>query len=161
MDLKFIYALILTVMPITELRVGLPIAIVYAIEHNIPIMLIFSLIVSLNILVIFFIFYFLDNLHNIFMKTRVYKKLFEKYLENFQKRVDKFKGNYGAWGFFALILFVGVPLPGTGVWSGCLVSWLLGLDRKKSILAISAGVLIAGILILLITLGFINFFSLT
>ena len=161
MDFRLISALILTILPFSELRIGLPVAIFYARDNDIQIIFVFLLIVLLNILLTFLVFYFLDNLHNIFMKTRVYKKLFEKYLENFQKRVDKFKGNYGAWGFFALILFVGVPLPGTGVWSGCLVSWLLGLNRKKSILAISAGVLIAGILILLITLSFINFFSLT
>ena len=56
----------------------------------------------------------------------------------------------------ALVLFVAVPLPGTGAWTGCLLSWLLDLDRKKSILAISIGVLIAGLFILFGTLGFLN-----
>jgi len=145
-------------MPITELRVGLPIAIVYAIEHNIPIIFIFSLIVLLNILVIFFIFYFLDHLHNLFFNFKFYRKFFEAYVKKFQKKVDKFEKKYQNLGFFALVLFVAVPLPGTGAWTGCLVSWLLGLDRKKSILAIALGVLIAGIFILAGTLGFINLF---
>ncbi len=158
MDLKFIYALILTVMPITELRVGLPIAIVYAIEHNIPIILIFSLIVLFNILVIFFIFYFLDNFHNTFMNLKFYRKFFGLYLKRLQKKVDKFEKRYETLGFLALVLFVAVPLPGTGAWTGCLVSWLFGLERKKSILAIALGVLIAGILVLFGTLGFINLF---
>ncbi len=158
MDLKFIYALILTVMPVTELRVGLPIAIVYAIENNIPIMLIFPLIVLLNILVIFFVFYFLDHVHNIFMNLKFYRKFFEAYLKRFQKKVDMFEKRYETLGFLALVLFVAVPLPGTGAWTGCLASWLLDLDRKKSILAISLGVLIAGILVLLGTVGFINLF---
>jgi len=158
MDLKLIYALILTVMPITELRVGLPIAIVYAIEHNIPIMLIFSLIILVNILIIFFIFYFLDNLHANFMNLKFYKKIFRLYIERFQKKIDIFEKRYQSLGFFALILFVAVPLPGTGAWTGCLVSWLFGLDRKKSILAISIGVLIAGIFVLLGTIGFMNLF---
>ena len=158
MDLKILYALILTIMPVTELRAGLPVAIVYAIEHNIPIMLIFSLIVLLNILVIFFIFYFLDNLHKIFMNFKFYKKFFEAYLKRFQKKVDIFEKRYETFGFLALVLFVAIPLPGTGAWTGCLVSWLLGLNRKKSILAIALGVLIAGIFVLLGTLGFINLF---
>lgn len=158
MDLKLIYALILTIMPVTELRVGLPIAIIYAIEHNIPIILIFSLIVLLNILVIFLVFYFLDNLHNIFMNLKFYRKFFEVCLKRFQKKVDRFEKRYEILGFLALVLFVAIPLPGTGAWTGCLVSWLLGLDRKKSILAIALGVLIAGILVLLGTLGFINLF---
>lgn len=158
MDLRIIYALILTVMPVTELRVGLPLALVYALENNIPIYLVFPLIILLNILVIFFIFYFLDNLHNLFMKNNFYRKIFNSYMKRFQKKIDKFEIKYKSTGFFALVLFVGIPLPGTGAWTGCLVSWILGLNRKKSILAISLGVLIAGVLILLGTLGFISWF---
>ncbi len=157
-DLKLIYAILLTLMPVTELRVGLPMAITYAIENEIPIILIFSTVVLLNILIIFFIFYFLDNLHEVFMNVRIYKKLFEAYLKRFQKRVDKFEKKYETSGFLALMLFVAIPLPGTGAWSGCLVSWLLGLERKKSILAIATGIIIAGILVLFGTLGFINLF---
>lgn len=157
MDLKLIYAIILTVMPVTELRAGLPLAISYAIDEGIPIIFIFSLIILLNILVIFFIFYFLDNLHKIFMNWEWYKRLFGAYLKKFQKKVDKFEEKYKSKGFFALCLFVAVPLPGTGAWTGCFISWILGLNRKKSILAISSGVIIAGIIILFGTLGFINF----
>ncbi len=157
MNLKLLWAIILTIMPVTELRVGLPIAILYAIEQNIPIWLIFSLIVLLNVLIIFFIFYFLDNLHHIFLKFNPYKKLFEKYVEKFQKKVDKFEKKYETLGFLALVLFVAIPLPGTGAWTGCLLSWLVGLNRKKSILAISIGVVIAGLFILFGTLGFLNF----
>jgi uncharacterized membrane protein len=159
MDLKLIYALILTIMPVTELRVGLPIAITYAIEKNISVFLIFSIVVLLNILVIFFIFYFLDNIHKIFMNIKIYRKIFDKFLEKFRKKVDKFERKYESFGFLALVLFVAIPLPATGAWTGCLTSWLLGLDRKKSILAISLGVIIAGVLILLGTLGVINLFS--
>ncbi len=159
MDLKLLWAVILTIMPVTELRVGLPVAILYAIEQNIPVWLIFSLIVLLNILVIFFVFYFLDNLHHIFLKFNPYKKLFEKYVGKFQKKVDKFEKKYETLGFLALVLFVAIPLPGTGAWTGCLLSWLVGLDRKRSILAISIGVLIAGLFILFGTLGFLNFFK--
>ena len=110
MDLRLLYAVILTIMPITELRAGLPLAILYAIENNIPIWLIFSLVVLLNILIIFFIFYFLDNLHHIFLKFNPYRKLFEKYLERFQRKVDKFEKRYETLGFLALVFFVAVPL---------------------------------------------------
>ena len=158
MDLRLLWAVILTVMPVTELRVGLPVAILYALEHSIPVWLIFSLIILLNVLVIFFVFYFLDHLHHIFLKFKPYKKLFEKYVGKFQKKVDKFKKMYETLGFLALVLFVAVPLPGTGAWTGCLLSWIVGLNRKKSILAISLGVLIAGLFILFGTLEFLNLF---
>ena len=159
MDLRLIYAILLTIMPVTELRVGLPLAITYALEYNIPIVFVFILILLLNILLIFFIFYFLDNLHHVFMNVKIYRKFFEKYLKIFQRRVDKFEKKYETGGFLALMLFVAVPLPGTGAWSGCLLSWLLDLDRKKSIIAIGSGIIIAGVLILLGTLGFISLFS--
>ena len=157
MDLRLFYALILTLMPVTELRVGLPVAIFYALDNNIPIALIFALIVLINILLIFLIFYFLDNLHYVLMDLKFYKKFFELHLRKFQKKVDKFERRYEAFGFLALVLFVAIPLPGTGAWTGCLAAWLLGLERKKSILSISLGILIAGLLVLLVTLGFMEF----
>jgi uncharacterized membrane protein len=160
MSLKLLYAIILTILPITELRVGLPVAISYAIENSIPIFLIFTLIVLINILLVFFVFFFLDNIHKHLLKIRVYKRIFEKYLERFQKKVDKFEKKHKTFEFLALALFVGIPLPGTGAWSGCLLAWLLDLDRKKSMAAISLGVLIAGIIVLIGSLGFISVFNL-
>ena len=157
MDLRLLYAVILTIMPVTELRAGLPLALVYARDVGIPTWLIFLMIILLNILVIFFVFYFLDNMHKIFLKIKIYRRLFEKYLERFQKKIDKFENKYSALGFLALVAFVAVPLPGTGAWTGVLLSWLLDLDRKKSILAISTGVILAGIFILLGTLALFSF----
>jgi uncharacterized membrane protein len=159
MDLRIIYALLLSILPISELRGGLPLAIIYAREHSIPILLIFSLIVMANILAIFLAFFFLDKVHHLFLKIKFYKKFFDRYVEKLQKKVDKFEKKYSARGFFALTLFVAIPLPATGVWSGCLIAWLLGLDRKKSILNMAIGVAIAGILVLLGTLGVLSLFS--
>lgn len=158
MNLKIIYALILTILPISELRIGLPLALRYAIEENIPIILVFSLVILLNVLLVFFVFYFLDKIHFVLLNIKIYEKFFGFYIRRMQKKIDKFEKNYSSYGFLALMFFVAVPLPGTGAWSGCLVSWVLGLDRKKSILAISAGVIIAGILVFLGTLGFFRFF---
>ncbi len=159
MDLRIIYAIILSILPISELRGGLPLAVIYATQNNIPIALIFFLIVMANILAIFLAFFFLDRVHHIFLGNRAYKRFFDRYVETIQKKVDKFEKKYSAMGFFALSLFVAVPLPATGAWSGVLISWLLDLDRKKSIFAIALGVLIAGVLVLFGTLGFLNLFS--
>ncbi len=159
MDLRIIYALILSILPISELRGGLPLAIIYANQHGISLLLIFPLIVMANILAIFLAFFFLDKVHHIFLRSRLYKRFFESYISRIQKKTDKFESKYSAIGFLALTLFVAVPLPATGAWSGCLIAWLLDLDRKKSILAIALGVLIAGILMLFGTLGFLSIFS--
>jgi uncharacterized membrane protein len=62
-------------------------------------------------------------------------------------------------GFLALALFVAIPLPMTGAWTGALIAWLLGLKRWKSFIAIAFGVIIAGILVTLISVGLINGFK--
>lgn len=90
------------------------------------------------------------------MQFNIYRRTFNFYLEKIQRKVDRFEKRHDKIGFYALLLFVAVPLPGTGAWSGTILSWLLGLDRKKSIMAIAAGVMIAGLIILLGTLGFIS-----
>ena len=159
MDLRLLYAFILTILPFTELRVGLPVAIKFAMDKNIPIFLVFLFIVLTNILLIFFVFYFLDNLHLVLMNFKVYEKFFNLFLKKFRKKVDKFEKKYDEFGFIALMIFVAVPLPGTGAWSGSLISWILGLEKKKSILYISIGIFIAGLIILFGTLGILTLFS--
>jgi len=159
MDLRLIYALILSIFPVSELRGGMPLAIIFANEHDVPIIFVFSLIVLANILAIFIAFFFLDRFHHILLKNRIYKKFFDFYIKRFQKRVDKFEKHYSAIGFMALALFVAIPLPVTGAWSGVLISWILNLDRKKSILSIALGVVIAGVLVSLTTMGLLGIFS--
>ena len=121
MDLSLLYAILFTLAPITELRIGLPIAINFALKNNISVIFIFFFIVLINILLIFFISFFLDRIHKFLMRLKIYRKSFEFYLDKIQKKVDKFEKRYNEVGFFALMLFVAIPLPGTGAWSGCLL----------------------------------------
>ena len=158
MVLKLVYSIMFTLLPVTGLRVGIPLASSYALQNNIPIFLVFSLIILINILLVFFIFFFLDNLHSKFMEIKIYRKFFEGYLKRLQKRIDRFEKQNSVIGIFALVLFVSIPLPGTGTWSGSIISWVLDLDRKKSILAISLGVFIAGLIILFVFLGLFKVF---
>jgi uncharacterized membrane protein len=150
---KLIFALFLTIAPITELRVGLPLAMDYAFEAGIPVFPVFFIIVLMNILLIFFLFFFLDKIHYLLLSLRCYRRGFDYLFKNMRKKADKLEKRHNKIGFFALMLFVAVPLPGTGAWTGCLVSWILGLERKKSIMAIAAGVMIAGLIIFTGTLG--------
>ena len=147
---KLVLAILLTIAPITELRAGLPLAMNYAFETGVPVLLIFFLIVLVNILMIFVLFFFLDHLHEFMVHhIKSYRKIFNHWFNKARKKADKLEAKHGTVGFLALMLFVAVPLPGTGAWTGCLVAWLLGLERKRSILAISAGVFIAGLIIFL------------
>ena len=156
---NLIVAILLTLVPGIELRAGIPVAISYAVEKNIPLFLVFLLIVLVNVFLIFFVFYFLDKIHVQLLNWKFYKNTFEKYLRRIQKKIDRFEKRKGETEFILLSLFVAIPFPGTGVWSGCLISEILGFDRKKSILAISIGVIIAGIIIFSGSLGFIKLFN--
>ncbi len=136
----WIWTVILSILPISELR-G---AIVYAMfKAGINPLTAFLIAVFFNILIIFPIFFFLDYINGFLMKIKVYNKLFNFYIN---KKVEKVKQKYEKLELTILFLFVAIPSPGTGAYTGCLLSWFFKLDRKKSFIAISIGVVVAGIL---------------
>jgi uncharacterized membrane protein len=156
MELQILFGLLLSILPVFELRGGLPIIVEYTVRNGLSVWPWFVLVLILNILVIFFIFFFLDFLHEWFMNFRWYRKFIGKILGRVQKKAEKIEKKLDEWGYIALALFVAIPLPGTGAWTGSLVAWGLGLERWKSFLAIAAGVVIAGFVILLASLGLFN-----
>ena len=152
MSAQLIVGLILTFLPVFELRAGLPIVINYAIKNSLPIAPFFILVLIVNILSIFAALLFFDLAHS---SLNFYKKSMNKFLEKSKKKAEKLEAKIKNMGYLALMFFVAIPLPGTGAWTGSLMAWMLGLNRKKSILAISGGVIIAGTIVLLLSLGFI------
>ncbi len=153
MDLQILIGLLLTVLPVFELRAGLPVIVEYVIKNNISVWPYFFLVLVLNIAVIFFIFIFFDFVHGALMEWQWYKKVVDRVLRRLQKKVLRVRVKMDKWGYFALMFFVAVPLPGTGAWTGAMVAWVLGLDRVKSFFAIATGIVIAGFVILLLSLG--------
>ena len=81
--------------------------------------------------------------------------MYNKIIEKNQKKIKKYVDRYGEIG---VAIFIAVPLPGTGSYSAALGSYLIGLSYKKFIIANFIGVLIAGVIVTLITLGIINLF---
>jgi len=156
MDPQLLIGFLLTLAPITELRAGLPLIVDYCLKNGISVWPYFLLVLILNIFVIFLVFLFLDFVHELLMRWGFYRRVIEKVLKRVQKKVDKIEGSNFV--FVALMLLVAVPLPGTGAWTGTLVAWMAGLNRWKSFLAISAGVIIAGVLILFASLGLLGWF---
>ena len=157
MDKQLWLGLLLTILPISELRLGLPVALDYLIKNNLSIFPFFLLVILLNIGIVFFIFFFLDFIHHKLMNFKWYKKIIDKPLERFRKKARKFEEKKRG-EFIGLFLLVALPLPGTGAWTGTLISWILGINRKKSILAISLGVLVAGLVVLFSSLGILSLF---
>ena len=139
-------------LPIFELRGGLPLIVEYTVKNGISVWPYFLIVLILNILTILIVFLFLDFFHEILLNLKSYKKFFEKVLGRIQRKIHKVQETK----YLALMLLVAVPLPGTGAWTGTLIAWLLKLNRLKSFIAISAGIIIAGILVLSASLGFFS-----
>jgi len=159
MDKLFILALILSAMPISELRGGMPFAIAYALKNNISLYFVFCAVVLMNLLGMLVSFFILDHLHKKLMKIPRYQRFFEKRVSKLRNKTEKIRKSYSSLGFIALTAFVAVPIPGTGAWTGSFIAWILGLNRKKSLISISLGVIIAGIIVFIGTLGIFSLFK--
>ena len=70
--------------------------------------------------------------------------------------MDKHKSSIEKYGFWGLVLFVGIPLPGTGAWTGSLIASVLDMDKKKSFIAITIGVVMASIIMMLLSFGLLR-----
>lgn len=156
MDIQIWIGILISILPIFELRGGLPIVIEYSIRNGVSIWPYFFIVLALNILVIVFVFMFLDFIHNKFMKWKWYEIRMGCILKKIQIKADKVKSKMDKWGYLALIFFVAIPFPGTGAWTGCLIAWMMKLDRLKSFIAIATGITISGLIILFISLGIFN-----
>ncbi len=151
-----IKGIVLSLLPISELRGGIPVAMASGVGWVTA----FITCVIANILVIIPVFFFLDNIHKYLMKIKIYEKIFNTYLESVRKRVEA-KMEKHTWEYWVLFLFVAIPFPSTGAYTGCLVAWFFEMERKKSFITIALGVLAAGIIVTLVvsmaSLGFLKF----
>ena len=135
-----------SLLPIAELRGGIPLAV----YRGISIYSAFIICVAANYFVIPLVFFFLDNLHVIFMKNRYYNKIFNKHIENKRDLLEKHIDT--KWEFFALMLLVGIPLPVTGAYTGTLLAWFFEVPRKRAYLALTIGIMIAGLIVSIVVL---------
>jgi len=138
---------IVSLLPILELRGGIIAG--YLLGLN----LLPSFVIAFigNILPVPFILLFIKYIFNKLKKTR-FKGLVER-LEN--RAVDK-SDSIKKYAYLGLLLFVGIPLPGTGAWTGSLIAVLLNMDLKKSFGTIVVGVIMAGIIISILSYGLLD-----
>lgn len=139
---------LLSMLPITELRLTIPMAIGL---FDLPVWQIYLYAVLGNLVPAFFIIWFIKPVSE---WLRSHSKLFEKFFNWwFGKVVKKFEGKFIRYGELALILFVAIPLPITGAWTGSVASYLFKISRKRAIIFVCIGVLIAGIIVTLLSTG--------
>jgi uncharacterized membrane protein len=138
--------LLVTLSPVTELRGGMPLGVSLGLDPWFT----FFIAVMANAVLFFAI---LLALRLFYDKLLSRFQIFNHYLESVRRKCNPKVDKYG---FLGLTLLVAIPLPATGVYTATIVSWLLGMDWRKAFPAIALGVLIAGIIVLLITLGVIE-----
>ena len=140
--MKEILVLLTAASPISELRGAIPLG-VFAFNFSLEKTLILSLIG--NILPILPLLIFLEKISNFLIKKSLFFKNFFNFI--FERTRKKFETSYLKWGKIALVIFVAIPLPFTGAWTGTIASFLFGFKTKESFFLISLGVLIAGIIV--------------
>lgn len=144
---KEILVFIISLLPILELRGGLLAAALLGLDP-VP-----SYIISIigNLLPVPFILLLINKILN-WMRNSKHFKGIANWLD---QKVEKHKGQIEKFGYLGVVLFVGIPLPGTGAWTGSLIASVLELDRKKTFLAVLAGVFMASIIMMIISFGLV------
>ncbi len=146
---KYIIVLLISMVPIIELRGAIP----YAVGFNLPLIPSYIIAIIGNFIPVPFIYLFARKILIWGSSKKYIGKFFTWCLKKGEKGGEKLKASAKGGLYIALMLFVGIPLPGTGAWTGTLAASILDLDFKKSCLAAMGGVLLAGTIMLLLSYG--------
>lgn len=149
-----LWTALLSLAPISELRGGIPVAV----AAGMPIVAAALWCALCNALAIPIAYVFLGTLHKLLYRWKTYADFFDRFVERSRSKV---KDKVDKYGYVGLSLFVGIPLPVTGAWTGVLGAWILGMNRKKASLAIAAGILMAALVVSLVVglgIGALSFF---
>lgn len=147
---KELIVFIISLMPLLELRGGLIAASLLGVKPLV------GYIVSMigNILPVPLILLFINKILEWMRNSKV--KLFRNTAKWLDKKARKNKTKIEKYGYLGLVLFVGIPLPGTGAWTGCLAASVLEMNRKKSFIAVMLGILMASIIMMLLSYGVLS-----
>ncbi|MFH1752096.1 MAG: small multi-drug export protein [archaeon] len=141
----------MTFLPVFELRLSIPAGLF---TMNLSWETVFLVTVVSNIIAGVIVFYALHYLINFLLKFDVIKKPYNYLANRARKKAEKKIEKYG---WLALTLFIAIPLPGSGVWTGALIAHLFDIKFKKFLIADILGVLIAGTIVTAVSLGVVSF----
>ena len=147
--INYLIVFLISMVPLVEIRLAVP----YAVGMGLP--LVPSCIVAVigNMLPVPFIFFFARRILEWGKDKKYIGGFFTWCLEKGEKGGRKLQEKAGRGLYVALFLFVGIPVPGTGAWTGTLAASLLDMDFKKSVVSVMAGVMLAGAIMLAGSLG--------
>ncbi|MCF7740797.1 MAG: small multi-drug export protein [Candidatus Marinimicrobia bacterium] len=143
---SFLQIIFFTLVPALELRASIPFGIFYT---DLPWLSVFITAIISNIILGFVVFYLMKIIIQVITKIKFVNSLWQKYVERTRKKIHEGVEKYGEW---AVAVFIGIPLPGSGVYTGALAAFLIGLDPKKFWVANVVGVLIAGVVVTIVSL---------
>ena len=148
----YIIIFLISMVPLVELRGAIPYSVIFGLDF-LP-----SYIVCIvgNMLPVPFIFFFARRVLEWGADKKYIGKFFSFCLEKGHKGGTKLQKKSGKGLFVALLLFVGIPLPGTGAWTGTLAASILDMDFKTSVIAVMLGVILAGVIMALATSGLLG-----
>ena len=150
---KYLLVFLVSMVPLIELRGAVPIGLSTWMGDPLPILPLYIVCILGNMLPVPIIFFFARKVLVWGADKKFIGKFFKFCLEKGEKGGKKLPEKAGRGLYWALFLFVGIPLPGTGAWTGTLAASLLDMDFKKSVIAIMAGVVLAGIIMGLAAAG--------
>ena len=139
---KYLIVFLISMVPLIELRGAIPYAVLY--KLNMPTSYIVAIIG--NMLPVPIIFFFARKVLIWGQDKKIIGKFFTWCLKKGEKGGEKLQKKGGKGLFIALMLFVGIPIPGTGAWTGTLAASFLNMGFKRSVIAVICGVLIAGVI---------------
>lgn len=145
---KYIIIFFVSMVPIVELRGAIPISQVF----GLPIIPSFIVCIIGNMIPVPFIYLLARRVLEWGCEKPVIGKPFTWLLEKGKRGGDKLQAKAGRGLFLALLLFVGIPLPGTGAWTGTLAASILDMDFKSTVAAAMCGVLLAGVIMMTVSL---------
>ena len=152
---KYLWVFLISMVPIIELRGAIPVAV----GMGLPLIPSYIICIIGNMPPVPFIYFFARKVLIWGSDKPVIGKFFTFCLEKGEKGGKKLQAKAGRGLFVALLLFVGIPLPGTGAWTGTLAASLLDMDFKSSVVAVMCGVLLAGVIMALISNGVLGALS--
>ena len=152
---KYLWVFLISMVPIIELRGAIPVAV----GMGLPLIPSYIICIIGNMLPVPFIYFFARKVLIWGSDKPVIGKFLTFCMEKGEKGGKKLQAKAGRGLFVALLLFVGIPLPGTGAWTGTLAASLLDMDFKSSVVAVMCGVLLAGVIMALISNGVLGALS--
>lgn len=153
--MKYLIVFFISMVPIVELRGALP----YSQILGLPLIPSYVIAILGNMLPVPVIFLFARKVLEWGADKPVIGRFFTFCIEKGQRGGETLQKKAGRGLFVALMLFVGIPLPGTGAWTGTLAASFLNMDFKSSVIAVMLGVLIAGVIVGLASAGLLGALS--